>query len=146
MGLFCHILITIGLFAIYSCTSNGDEVFRVGLRIMVDDMHRGPLKTVDGRVIQQEVRLAALRRRHSHRAVALTELTRQYPRQIHVLVALFVGARVGIADGIAGVDGKVHPLTVRCRIFAAEAPVERVAIDLELGDLFFFGLGFGVGV
>jgi hypothetical protein len=59
---------------------------------------------------------------------------------------LFVGARVGIADGIAGVDGKVHPLTVRCRIFAAEAPVERVAIDLELGDLFFFGLGFGVGV
>ena len=113
---------------------------------MVDDMHRGLLKMVDGRVVQQEVRLAALRRRHSHRAVALAELARQHPRQIHVLVALFVGTRVGVADGIAGVVGKINPLTVRCRIFAAEAPVERVAIDLELGDLFFFGLGFGVGV
>jgi len=28
---------------------------------MVDDMHRGLLKTVDRRVVQQEVRLAALR-------------------------------------------------------------------------------------
>ena len=105
---------------------------------MVNDVHRGLLKTVDRRVKQQEVRLAALRRRHSHRAVALAELARQHPRQIHVLVALFVGARVGVADGIAGATGEVHPLTVRCRIFAAEAPVERGAVDLELGDLFFF--------
>ena len=116
-------------------TTDGQEVFRVGLRIVVCHVHGRLAHIVDCRVVGEQVTSSWLWRRKPHVAVALAELAHGNARQVHVLVALLVGARVGITDGIACFHGKVHPLAIGCCILAAIAAVEGVAIDLVHGDL-----------
>ena len=116
-------------------TTDGQEVFGVGLRIVVRHIHGRLAHVVNCRVVGEQVIRSWLWWRKAHGAGTLAELAHSNTRQVHVLVALLVGARVGIADGIACFHGKVHPLAIGCCILAAVSAVEGVAIDLVHGDL-----------
>ncbi len=120
-------------------TTDGDEVLRIRLSIVVYDVHRRLIELVNGRVIQQEVWSCGQQGRHlQESSCRYRRSSRRRQRERGTCTCCL---------GCQGVNrcrqwNSWHPqqntpLPICCRVLAAKAHVERIPVD------FVYGVPFG---